>query len=269
MPQGRSASRAAGCVSGLEREWQRVSLSRYVPADRSRAQVEQVLLSEARVLAVQEAVGITIATTTTRTQYEAMSNGSSREYRDHFIELYSQDAAGLIIEERHRTTRPGADSLALVYEARVACDAGGEAAGFSASVTTNQLVYRVGDAISIAVNATDPARLYLFTVLQDGSARLVFPNVLDTLNGLSGGATRTVPPRNASYDLTAELDPRFGAAQAELLLGIFYTGDGPGLFRARDAGRVEFSLEQINRVLLQVPRAQRSRVAVGYEIRAR
>lgn len=256
-------------MADLERDWQRLRLSRSVPSDRSRAQVEQVLLSEARVLAVQQAVGISIATTTSRAQYEAMSNGSSREYRDHFIELYSQEAAGLIVEERYRTARPYADSLALTYEARVACDAGSEAAGFTASLSTDQLVYRAGDSIRIAVRASDAARLYLFSVLQDGSARLIFPNSIEPRNELVGDGARTIPGPGGVYRFTAELDPRFGETQAELLLGIFLTGDAPSPFRAQDAKVVEFSLEEINRILLRIPRAQRTRVAVGYEIRAR
>ncbi|MBA3853473.1 MAG: hypothetical protein C0503_03600 [Gemmatimonas sp.] len=265
-----TTSASVGCGPALEREWQELRLARYVPADRSRAQVEQVLLSEARVLAVQQAVGITVATTTSRTQYEAMANGTSREYRDHFFELYAQDAAGVIVEERHRVMRVGQDSIGVIYEARVACDAGSAAAGFVGRVETDQLVYRDSSIVTIRVEASDPARLYLFSVAQDGSARLIFPNPLDTANQLAGGAMRQVPRDGAPYRLSATLDPRFGADQSELLLGIFYTGTGPAPFRASDArdDRV-FTLEEINRVLLRIPRAERARVATGYEIRRR
>ena len=268
-PAPSTRSPRAGCGPTLEQEWQQIRLARHVPADRSRAQMEQVLLSEARVLAVQQAVGITIATTTSRAQYEAMTNGESREYRDHFFELYSQDAAGVIVEERHRAARPHPDSMQVFYEARVACDAGTEAAGLTASVSTDQLVYREGDAIRITAEASDVARLYVFSVLQDGSAWLVFPNQADSLNRLAPGTRRTIPRPGANYELKAQLEPRFGSAQSELLFGIFYTGDGPAPFRAQDAFTEKFSLEQINRVLLRIPRAERSRAVAGYEIRAR
>ncbi|WKW11498.1 DUF4384 domain-containing protein [Pseudogemmatithrix spongiicola] len=268
-PASSGQPRSASCGPTLEQEWQRIRLARFVPADRSRAQMEQVLLSEARVLAVQQAVGITIATTTSRAQYEAMANGESREYRDHFFELYSQDAAGVIVEERHRAARPHADSITVFYEARVACDAGTEAAGLTASVSTDQLVYREGDGIRITAEASDATRLYLFSVLQDGSAWLIFPNQADSSNRLAPGTRRSIPRPGANYELKAQLEPRFGAAQSELLFAIFYTGDGPAPFRAQDAFTAKFSLEQINRVLLRIPRAERSRAVAGYEIRAR
>lgn len=264
-----SLAQGSGCTPGLDAEWQRVRISRFVPPDRSRAQMEQLLLGEARRLAVQQAVGINVATTTTRTQYEAMANGESKEYRDNFFELYSQDAAGLIVEEKHTTSRRGEDSLAVNYEARVSCDAGPVAAGFSGKVSTNQETYRERDVISIEVESSDSARVYLFSLAQDGSARLIYPNRLDGSNTLQPGEKRVIPRPGSPYNFTAELDPRYGPSQSEMLLAIFYRGGGPAPFRTADAFEKVFHLEDINRVLLLIPRLERSRVAAGYEIRAR
>lgn len=265
-PLGAQAGR---CSPGVEQEWQRVRVTRFVPPDKSRAQMEQVLLGEARTRAVQQAVGITVSTSTTRSQYEAMANGESREYRDNFFELYSQDAAGLIVEEKHTTTSRGADSLSIGYEARVGCESGSEAAGFTASISTNQDTYREKDYITIRVEASDSARVYLFSIAQDGVARLIFPNRVDLNNAFGAGDARFVPRTGAPYSFTAELDSRFGPSQSEMLMGIFYRGRGPELFRSADAFQKEFTLEEINRVLLRVPRSERSRVLAGYEIRSR
>lgn len=262
-------AQGSGCTPGIEAEWQRVRLARYVPPDRSRAQMEQLLLSEARRLAVQAAVGINVSTTTTRTQYEAMTNGQSREYQDNFFELYSQDAAGLIVEEKHTTAPRDTDSLSVTYEARVSCDAGPVAAGFVGKVATNQETYRERDVISIEVETSDSARVYLFSLAQDGSARLIFPNRLDAANTMGAGEKRVIPRPGSPYNFTAELDPRYGPSQNEMLLAIFYRGGGPAPFRTSDAFEKVFHLEDINRVLLLIPRVERTRVAAGYEIRAR
>ncbi len=259
----------SSCAPGLDAEWQRVRLIRYVSPDRSRAQVEQLLLGEARRLAVQQAVGIAIASTTTRTQYEAMANGESKEYRDNFFELYSQEAAGLIVEEKHTTARRGDDSLSVVYEARVSCDTGPVAAGFTAKVETNQETYRERDQVTIDVEASDSSRVYLFSMAQDGSAVMIFPNHIDAANTLRPGVKRVVPGPGALYSLPVSLDQRFGPSQNEMLLAIFYRGSGPPPFRAADAFSKVFTLQEINRVLLLIPRAERTRVATGYEIRAR
>lgn len=269
LPSVLAAQGGGSCSPGLDAEWQRVRLTRYVPPDRSRAQMEQLLLGEARRLAVQRAVGINVATTTSRTQYEAMSNGESKEYRDNFFELYSQDAAGVIVEEKHTTSRRGEDSLAVNYEARVSCDSGPVAAGFTGRVETNQDSYRERDFISIEVESSDSARVYLFSLAQDGSARLIFPNRLDSENTLEAGEKRIVPRPGAPYNFIAELDPRYGPSQSEMLLAVFYRGGGPAPFRTSDAFEKVFTLQEINRVLLLIPRGERHRVAAGYEIRAR
>lgn len=269
LPAAALAQGSSACAPGLDAEWQRVRLIRYVSPERSRAQVEQLLLSEARRLAVQQAVGINVATTTTRTQYEAMANGESKEYRDNFFELYSQEAAGLIVEEKHTTARRGDDSLAVSYEARVSCDSGPVAAGFTAKVETNQETYRERDQVTIDVEASDFARVFLFSMAQDGSAVMIFPNQIDGANTLRPGVERVVPGPGALYSLPVSLDPRFGASQNEMLLAIFYRGSGPPPFRAADAFSKVFTLQEINRVLLLIPRAERTRVATGYEIRAR
>lgn len=268
-PSALAAQGAGRCSPGVEQEWQRVRVTRFVPPDKSRAQMEQLLLGEARTLAVQQAVGITVSTSTTRSQYEAMANGESREYRDNFFELYSQDAAGLVVEEKHTTTARGTDSLAINYEARVGCETGSAAAGFTGSVSTNQETYREKDYITIRVEVSDSARVYLFSIAQDGSARLIFPNRIDVNNAFAGGDARMVPRTGAPYSFTAELDTRFGPSQNEMLLSIFYLGGGPELFRSADAFEKVFTLEEINRVLLRVPRSERSRYTTGYEIRAR
>jgi hypothetical protein len=253
----------------LDAEWQKVRVTRYVPPDRSRAQVEQLLLGEARRLAVQQAVGISVATTTTRSLSETIENGESKEYRDNFFELYSQDAAGLIVEEKHTTSRRGDDSLAVNYEARVSCDSGPVAAGFTARVETNQETYRERDRVIIDVQASDSARVYLFSLAQDGSAVLIFPNQVDAANILRPDVKRVIPGPGALYSLPANLDPRFGSSQSEMLLAIFYRGSGPPPFRTADAFSKVFTLQEINRVLLLIPRSERLRVATGYEIRAR
>jgi hypothetical protein len=198
-----------------------------------------------------------------------MANGESREFRDSFVELYAQDAAGLIVEERFRSTRPSPDSLVVTYEARVACDAGSAPAGFSGRVETDRETYREGDAVSIEVEASTQARLYLFSVHQDGVANLIFPNRYDTVHVLAAGRRRRVPSPTAGYTLPASLKAGLGREQAEMLLAVFYTGTGLDPFTASDAFRVDYSLEQINRVLLRIPRAERTRIAVGYEIRGR
>jgi len=264
-----TAQATGRCSPSTEQEWQQVRIERDVPPNRSRAEIEQILLGQARLQAVQQAVGITVSGSTTRSQYESMTNCASKEYRDIFFELYSLDVAGLIVDERHVTSPRGLDTLSLVYEARVGCERGPEAAGFTAEVTTNQLTYRESDSITIRATTSAAARIYLFSIAQDGTARLIFPNHVDANNALEAGGSHLVPRSGAAYRFTAELDPKFGPAQSEMLMGIFFLGGGPELFQRSDAFTRTFSLQEINRVLLRVPRGERRRVFTGYEIRGR
>jgi hypothetical protein len=92
---------------------------------------------------------------------------------------------------------------------------------------------------------------------------------MDGNNALMAGDSHLVPRSGAPYRFTAELDPKFGPSQSEMLLGVFFLADGPDLFQRADAFSRTFSLQEINRVLLRVPRAERRRVFAGYEIRSR
>jgi len=265
-----SAQGGSGCPVQVERGWNRSLQAARIPPDRSFEQMRQELLARARQAVVDEASGVRISGARVRSQSETMSNGRSADYSDVYLEMFSQTTDGRIVEERDPCiVRIGADSLQLVLHARVQTESEESALGFDARVSTNQPAYRDGDQIEVTVSASASARVYLFSVAPDGAATLFFPNRYDTLNIVAPEQVRHVPARGgASYNLVAELNPRLGTKHAEMVLAVFYRGDAGQPFSVRDAFTKGFTLAEINRVLLAVPRKERAEAMTGYEIRA-
>lgn len=269
VPFGAGAQDGMSCPEQAERGWNRSEQLAGVPPDRSREEVRQELLARARRAVVDEASGIRIAGARVRSQSETMTGGRSTDYSDLYLEMFSQTTEGRIVEERAPCLiRIGADSLRLVLFARVQSETESVAVGFDASVTTNQPAYRDGDPIEVTVRVSQSARVYLFSVTPDGAATLFFPNRYDTLNVVAPEQVRHVPARGgAPYTLVAELNPRLGTKHAEMVLAVFYRGDAGQPFAVRDAFARGFTLAEINRALLAVPRRERTEAMTGYEIR--
>lgn len=199
-----------------------------------------------------------------------MVGGRSAAYSDVYLEMFSQSTEGRIVDERPPCVmRLGTDSLLLVLHAKVAVEREPPAAGFQAEVRTNQPAYFHGDLIEVSVRANQPARVFLFAVTPDGAATLFFPNRYDTLNLVQPGENRYIPARGtAPYSLVAELNPQLGSPHAEMVLAVFYRGDEGAPFSVRDAFTRSFTLAEVNRVLIDVPRRHRLETMAGYEIRA-
>lgn len=263
-------SPGATCGTMTGDGWRRSEQVAHIPADRSRLQVEQALLARARQAVVDEASGIRVAGTTVRSRAETMVGGRSAAYSDVYLEMFSQSTEGRIVDERPPCVmRTGTDSLRLVLLAKVEVEREPPAAGFQAEVRTNQPAYFHGDPIEVSVSANQPARVFLFAVTPDGAATLFFPNRYDTLNLVRPGEDRYVPARGtAPYSLVAELNPQLGSPHAEMVLAFFYRGEGVAPFSVRDAFARSFTLAEVNRVLIDVPRRHRLERMAGYEIRA-
>jgi len=227
------------------------------------------MLVEARLALVERASGITVGGTTVRSQSERMVGSVSKDYIDNFLQLTRQEVSGRIIEEASRFVRVGEDSLTLELRGRVACESGA-AAVFSGTVSTDQPAYYDKDPVRLKVQATDSVRLSLFAIAANGEARLFFPNRYDTLNTIASGIAREIPrPGTSAYELVAELDPRFGQPQAEVIVAVFQARRGDPLFRAGDAFTRLFTFAEVNAILMRIPREERAEALVGYEIRAR
>jgi len=250
--------------------WFRSSQRALIPADRSVRQVEQDLIARARQQVVEQASGVQVSVATMRTRGETMTDGRSASYSDVYMEMFRQASDGRIIEERRPVcvTLLGTDSLVVVLDARVEVEREAAATGFEGSVRTNQPVYRVGDAVEISVEASEQTRVYLFAVDATGVATLVFPNRYDTLNVLQSRQARRVPARGAPYSLVAELNPELGAPHGEMVLAVFYRGAAGSPFATADAFARRFTLAEINRTILALPRRDRIEMMADYEIRS-
>ena len=248
--------------------WSVIRLTEYLPRDRSRADVEQTLLGKARLAIVERDLGVTVSGVTSRIVGEEGA-GATSQLTDIFLQQFRQEVGGRVVEECARYAEAGRDSLAIEFSAIVAKEAEAPSAGFEGTVTVGQPAYRENDKITLTVQSSEAARVYLFAVARDGSATLFFPHQYDTLNVLRPNEALALPRRGSPYELVAQLDPRFSAPQVEHVLALFYKGPGTAPFQARDAFTRTFTNAEINQALMKMPRSVRTQAASGYTITRR
>jgi hypothetical protein len=245
-----------------------IRLAEYLPRDRSRADVEQALLGQARLAIVERDLGITVSGVTTRVVGEE-GVGANSQLTDIFLQQFRQEVGGRVVEECARFVDVGRDSMAIEFSAVVARETEAASAGFEGEVTIGQPAYREQDKVTLTVKSTEATRVYLFAVAKDGSATLFFPHQYDTLNVLRPNEALALPRRGSPYELVASLDPRFGAPQVEHVLALFYKGPGSAPFQARDAFARSFTNAEINQAIMRIPRSLRTQAASGYTIARR
>jgi hypothetical protein len=248
--------------------WSVIRLAEYLPRDRSRADVEQALLGQARLAIVERDLGITVSGVTTRVVGEE-GVGANSQLTDIFLQQFRQEVGGRVVEECARFVDVGRDSMAIEFSAVVARETEAASAGFEGEVTIGQPAYREQDKVMLTVKSTEATRVYLFAVAKDGSATLFFPHQYDTLNVLRPNEALALPRRGSPYELVASLDPRFGAPQVEHVLALFYKGPGSAPFQARDAFARSFTNAEINQAIMRIPRSLRTQAASGYTIARR
>jgi hypothetical protein len=248
--------------------WSVIRLAEYLPRDRSRADVEQALLGQARLAIVERDLGITVSGVTTRVVGEE-GVGANSQLTDIFLQQFRQEVGGRVVEECARFVDVGRDSMAIEFSAVVARETEAASAGFEGEVTIGQPAYREQDKVTLTVKSTEATRVYLFAVAKDGSATLFFPHQYDTLNVLRPNEALALPRRGSPYELVASLDPRFGAPQVEHVLALFYKGPGSAPFQTRDAFARSFTNAEINQAIMRIPRSLRTQAASGYTIARR
>ncbi len=248
--------------------WSVIRLAEYLPRNRSRMDVEQALLGQARLAIVERDLGITVSGVTTRVVGEE-GVGANAQLTDIFLQQFRQEVGGRVVEECARFVEVGRDSMAIEFSAVVARETEAASAGFEGEVTIGQPAYREQDKVTLTVKSTEATRVYLFAVAKDGSATLFFPHQYDTLNVLRPNEALALPRRGSPYELVASLDPRFGAPQVEHVLALFYKGPGSAPFQARDAFARTFTNTEINQAIMRIPRSLRTQAASGYTIARR
>jgi hypothetical protein len=95
----------------------------------------------------------------------------------------------------------------------------------TASVWTDKSSYVIGENVTVYVNVSQPAYVYLYDIQPDGIVRLVFPNAYSQLNYVSAG-THTLP--DGSYRFTVY--PPTGVEQLQLFASPVPLGLTPSSF---------------------------------------
>jgi hypothetical protein len=269
-----------GAIHAQKAQWETVELSKEITRSMSLQAIEQALIAEARVRAVESVTGIgvrkveSLATSERMEALDGKPKTTTQWYED-YMYYTRQETAGRIISEKPPVfkeilvdSRP---HLSLTFKAEVAIDEDAVDPGFDATLRTSQPTYRVNDTIHISAGSTRDAELYLFSVSAAGQCTLIWPNTAEPENTLWAGHNVSIPKNKEKVSFIAELPKEDASGPAatnsvqEMLFGIFYRGDTE-LFKHSEAFSKTWTLAELNRILLRIPRKERMEVMEIYGI---
>ncbi|MEX0608800.1 MAG: DUF4384 domain-containing protein [Balneolaceae bacterium] len=157
-------------------------------ADQSLIEVKEILLNDARVEAVQKVSGVRIESIDATAEAE-MGNS----YFNSFRRLMRQSVRGRIIDEEKPIYTVSSDTVTISFKATVQQINEDLDPYFKISLSSNKRVYNVGEAIQFQVTATKDAYLILFSVKEDNSIAMFFPNQYLPNNFAENGVVRVIP----------------------------------------------------------------------------
>ena len=197
---------------------------------------------------------------------------------DNFIRMTSTQTRGLIVAvdtlfDGLETQPVEGGRPVMVYRARIRAQVesqiGKPDPGFTLNMSLNRETYRHNDPITIVLTATRDCRVTIFSLDEEDSLSIVFPNSELLDNRLVAGDTLMLPPAKAGWELPVTLAPGRESA-AECLLAVAMKDDvsfQPSGVVIRDGLMAQGeALLAVNRWLSKVDAGKRTQTAQFYRV---
>jgi hypothetical protein len=172
--------------------------------DQSLNEVKEELLNDARVQAVQQVSGVRVESIDASAEVESVQS-----YFNSFRRLMRQSVRGRIVEEEEPRYSISGDTVSISFTATVQEVSEELDPYFKIGFSSNKKVYTVGETIQFELEATKDSYITLFSVKEDNSIAMFFPNQYLTENYVKGGIQRTIPneQERSIIDFTAQPEP--------------------------------------------------------------
>lgn len=250
--------------------WVEVSASFTAPKSLSFREGQSAVVALARKKAIEKATGFTIKSFSLLDS--RLRNGF--QWSEDYQRLIISESNGKIINEEtpdikvDPSAKGGITFSLPTYRAFVIPDVSPEDPGFTASITTDKPSYKVGENITITMQASKESYLTVFSIAPDGSAALFLPNRFEKDNFIFGNEETKFPDRftNRIFSLVAKKTDGYNLPNQELFLVVATLK--PIEFADRRKSFAYFSnMIEINRWLMQIPRAERAEAFARFTVR--
>ncbi len=197
----------------VNQQWTELTLTREIPEQQSVKSLKNEMVSDARLQSIEKVSGISVYAY--QSSIETEVTGLQSKWHSSFQKMVNARSDGKIIDENARFTQGDIDGrpcLTLDYKALVAIQDAAGANGLKVEASADKPMYQIGDRVSFMVEASSNGCIYLFSIQQDGTAAMIFPNRFTKDNRIEAGERRVIPneTEEASFAykiITSEFEP--------------------------------------------------------------
>lgn len=250
--------------------WVEVSASFTGSRSMSFREGQSAVVALARKKAIEKATGFTVKS------FSILDSrlNSNFEWSEDYQRLIVSESNGKIINEEtpdinvDPKSNGGITFSLPVYRAFVIPDVSPEDPGFTVSIETDKASYKVGENITITMQSSKESYLTVFSIAPDGSAALFLPNRYEKDNFVFGNEESKFPDRftNRIFSLVAKKTDGYNLPNQELFMVVATLK--PIEFADRRKSFSYFSnMIEINRWLMQIPRAERAEAFASFTVR--
>jgi len=250
--------------------WVEVSASFTASKGLSFREGQSAVVALARKKAIEKATGFSVKS------FSILDTrlNNNFEWSEDYQRLIISESNGKIINEEtpdikvDPSARGGITFSLPVYRAFVIPDVSPEDPGFTTTIATDKSSYKVGENITITMQASKEAYLTVFSIAPDGSAALFLPNRFEKDNFVFGNQESKFPDKfvNRIFSLVAKKTDGYNLPNQELFMVVATLK--PIEFADRRRSFAYFSnMLEINRWLMRIPRAERAEAFARFTVR--
>ena len=184
-----------------------VELELMQESDRSLNQVKEELLRDARVEAVQKVTGLKITSFDAQAETENIAEEDAAYFQT-FRRLMRINVEGRIIEEDAPEYYVDGNNVRITYTCKVQKQDKDLDPYFKVDLSSNKKAYTVGERIEFELSSTKDAYITLFSIKEDNSVAMFFPNAYLTENYVESEEKRLIPneKERSIIDFTAQTE---------------------------------------------------------------
>ncbi|MCP9290640.1 MULTISPECIES: DUF4384 domain-containing protein [Gracilimonas] len=184
-----------------------VNLELMQESDRSLDQVKEELLRDARVEAVQRVTGLNIKSFDAQAETESIEENDAAYFQT-FRRLMRINVEGRIVGENTPEYYVEGNMVGITYTCKVQKLDKDYDQYFKVDISSNKKAYTVGEPIEFEVTTTKDAYITLFSIKEDNSVAMFFPNAYLQENYVKSDELRLIPNEKERriIDFTAQTE---------------------------------------------------------------